>query len=90
MESRGYAGIFHQVSWGILTFFVKLASEHFPMQDLGKKNMEIKTDEQNNAALFLVEMFMDLDPEPESMDGKVLSYLVDAIVKYESKRYPKT
>jgi antitoxin component HigA of HigAB toxin-antitoxin module len=46
------------------------------------------TPTEYQAALYRVEALMDLDPEPESFQGRELMALVDAIEAYEDRIYP--
>jgi HTH-type transcriptional regulator/antitoxin HigA len=48
----------------------------------------IKTDEQYEEALALVEELMDLDPEPGSGDADKLELLVLLITNYEKEHFP--
>ena len=41
----------------------------------------------SNIRLFLIEKLIDLDPEPKSLFGKVLDWLVSIQVVYEKKKY---
>lgn len=46
----------------------------------------IKTEEENNIALRFVERLMKNDPEPQSKEGVLLSFLVEHVRVFE-KRY---
>jgi len=50
---------------------------------------EIYTEKDNEKALELVEELMDKDPEPSSLEGKVLVFLVEIIQRFEEKHYKK-
>lgn len=48
---------------------------------------EIKTKEQHKAALAVVDMLMDGDPEIGSPQGEALNFIVDMVVKYETEKF---
>ncbi len=45
----------------------------------------IKTPEENNVVLVLIERLMITDPSPESDEGVLLSLLTDACQNFESR-----
>ncbi|MEN6521907.1 MAG: ImmA/IrrE family metallo-endopeptidase [Armatimonadota bacterium] len=50
----------------------------------------IKTEEEYNEALKLVDILMSNDPDPESEDGEKLALLATLIQEYESKVFPES
>ncbi len=52
--------------------------------------MKIRNEQEYENALDDIEDLMDLDPHPDSYDGKVLDELVGAVEYYERRQYPWT
>jgi hypothetical protein len=48
----------------------------------------IDTDEKHGEIMKKIDHLMDLNPELDSFEGKVLVALVDAVVAYEEIRWP--
>lgn len=47
--------------------------------------MRINNDEENKAALTVIGLLMDADPEPESKEGITLKFLAETVQEYEKK-----
>jgi len=48
----------------------------------------IKTEEEYNKALGLIEELMSIDPDPDSTEGEKLALIVALVKDYEARRYP--
>lgn len=49
----------------------------------------IKTKEQHDAALLIIELLMKLDPKKETSEGRVLMYLATEVEAYETNLFGK-